>query len=341
MEKFRLGKTELIITRTGFGALPIQRVSMDEAAAILRRACDAGITFFDTARGYTDSEEKIGHALADARKYIVIATKSGADSYDGIMRDLETSLKKLKTDYVDILQLHNPNDLPDPGDPSSSYAALRKACETGMVRHPGISSHRLDVARRAVESGLYETLQFPLSALSDESELSLVELCRKHDVGLIAMKALCGGLLTDIEAAFAFLRRFDNVVPIWGCQRLSELEEFLALEQSPPVYDAEMERRVQRERGALGKDFCRACGYCLPCPADIPIPMAARMSLLLRRMPAERFYTEEWRGKMHRINDCEQCGACNERCPYDLDPSTLLPKMLEDYAKMYAKHQEG
>ena len=257
------------------------------------------------------------------------------------MSDLETSLKNLRTDYVDVLQLHNPRELPDPDDSSSSYAALLKAREEGMIRHIGITSHRLAVARRAVQSGLYETLQFPLSALSHAPELELIELCREQDVGVIAMKALCGGLLTDVDTAFAFLRRFDNVVPIWGCQAPSELEDFIRLEAAPPEYDESMVRKVEQEREQLGDSFCRGCGYCLPCPADIPIPMAARMSLLLRRAPAERFYSDEWREKMHRIEECEQCGQCHERCPYDLDPAAMMPQMLNDYEVMYDAHQSN
>ena len=214
METFRLGKTELQITRTGFGALPIQRISFDDSAAILRRAYEAGITFFDTARAYTDSEEKIGYALADVRDDIVIATKSGGTTYDAVMRDLETSLTGLRTDHVDILQLHNPAAVPDPDDPQSSYAALSAAREQGMVRHLGITNHRLPVAREAVASGLFETLQYPLSAISNDDDLGVIDLCRAHDVGVIAMKGMCGGILDNARLAFTFLRRYDNVVPI-------------------------------------------------------------------------------------------------------------------------------
>ncbi|HUU43841.1 MAG TPA: aldo/keto reductase, partial [Planctomycetota bacterium] len=216
MERMRLGRTGLEIGRTGFGALPIQRVSFDEAASLLRQAHDAGVTFFDTARGYSDSEEKIGRALADVRDDVVIATKSWADDRTSLLEQLETSLRNMKTDYVDILQLHGPKTLPDPDDPESSWAGLTEAKRKGMIRFIGISNHRLSVAREAVLSGRFDTLQFPLSAISSQDDLALVELCREHDVGLIAMKALCGGLLTDAPAAFAFLRQFDNVVPIWG-----------------------------------------------------------------------------------------------------------------------------
>ncbi len=336
METFRLGKTNLTITRTGFGALPIQRVSFDAAAAILRRAYDAGITFFDTARAYSDSEEKIGYALADVRRDIVIATKSGATTYDGIMAQLETSLTNMKTDYVDIMQLHNPAQLPDPADSTSSYAALVKAKEQGMIRHIGITNHRLAVAREAVESGLYDTLQFPLSAISNGEDLALIPLCKEHDVGLIAMKAMCGGILSNARMAFTFLHRFDNVVPIWGCQKLRELEEFLALDADPPAYDDEIRALVAKDKEELAGNFCRACGYCLPCPAEIPIPMAARITYCLGRMPTGGLLSPEFREKMLRIEDCVHCGQCHERCPYDINAEELLPDMLEAYEEAYA-----
>lgn len=272
MEKTQLGRTGLMVTRTAFGALPVQRVATDAACALLRRAHDAGINFFDTARGYTDSEEKIGLALADVRDGLVIATKTFATDRDGLWRDLETSLRNLRTDRVDILQLHNPRALPDFDDPESSYAGLVQAREQGLTRFAGITSHRLDAALAAVRSGRFDTLQFPLSAISDDGDLQVIDVCRKHDVGLIAMKALCGGLLANAPAAFAFLRQFDNVVPIWGIQRERELDEFLSLDADPPPLTDELRAVIAAERKALAGDFCRACGYCLPCPAEIRSP---------------------------------------------------------------------
>jgi predicted aldo/keto reductase-like oxidoreductase len=336
MERMRLGRTNLRVGRTAFGALPIQRIPLHEAAHLLTKAYAAGVTFFDTARGYTDSEQKIGCALASVRRNIVLATKTGATDRKTLLQHLDTSLKTLKTDTVDILQLHNPRELPDPKDPDSAYAGLLEAREKGTVRFIGISSHRLDVARKAVESGLFDTVQFPLSAISDRKDLALVELCREHDVGLIAMKGMCGGLLTDATSAFAFLRQFENVLPIWGVQRQSELDQFLALEENPPVLDDAMLARIEKDRLELADDFCRGCGYCLPCPQDIPIPMAARMSLLMRRAPWQQFITTEWQEKMRRIKQCTECGQCRERCPYELDTPTLLRKMLTNYEAFIA-----
>ena len=338
MELTRLGRTGLMATRTAFGVLPIQRTDREEAARILRRAHEAGINFYDTARAYSDSEEKIGYALGGVRDEIILATKSGATTREGVSADLETSLRHLKTDRVDLLQLHNPGVLPEPDDPNSSYAALLEAQRKGMVRFIGITNHRLDVAVRAVQSGLYDTMQFPLSAISSADDLDLIRVCAEHDVGVVAMKALCGGLLTHAPAAFAFLRTYPNVVPIWGIQHMSELEEFIALEASPPQLGAEMEALIARDCEELAGNFCRACGYCLPCPAEIPIPMAGRMSLLLDRMPYQQFLSDDWYEQMHRIDNCIECGKCRERCPYDLDTPKTLKKMLAAYVQFYAKH---
>jgi aryl-alcohol dehydrogenase-like predicted oxidoreductase len=334
----RLGRTGLEIGRTGFGALPIQRVSFDEAAALLRRAHEAGVTFFDTARGYTDSEEKIGYALADVRDEIVIATKVHAPDRAGVLKLAETSLAKLKTDHVDVLQLHWPREWPDPDDPESAYAGLVEAKRRGMTRFIGLTHHAREMARRAVETGRYDTLQFPLSHLSSDEDLALIDLCGERDVGVIAMKALSGGLITDASTSFAFLRRYDTVVPIWGVQRPEELEQILALEADAPALDDALWKRIETDRRELAGDFCRACGYCLPCPVDIPIPMAARMGLLLRRMPYKQFLTEEWQQRMALVETCTDCGQCRERCPYGLDTPRLIAKMLDDYRAFLSTH---
>jgi predicted aldo/keto reductase-like oxidoreductase len=288
---------------------------------------------------YSDSEEKIGRALSDVRDRIIIATKSGATSRTGLAEHLETSLKNLRTDYVDLLQLHNPRELPDPDDPDSAYAGMLIAKKKGMVRHIGVSNHRRDVALAAVDSGLYETLQYPLNHLSSDQDIALIEQCKAADVGFIAMKALSGGLITNARAAFAFFRQHEHAVPIWGIQRMSELEEFIALEAAPPSLE-EMMPIIENDRRELAGDFCRGCGYCMPCPQEIPISMAARMSLLLRRMPYQGFLTDSWNEKMHRIERCTECGHCREHCPYGLDTPALLRKQLADYDVFYREHAE-
>ena len=330
MEMIRLGRTELHVTKNGFGALPVQRVGMEEAARILRRAYDGGINYFDTARFYTDSEEKIGRALGDVREKIIISTKTMATTVEGFWADLNTSLSLLGTDYVDIYQFHNPAFCPKPGDGTGLYEAMLEAKEKGMVRHIGFTNHRLAVAEEAVRSGLYETLQFPYSYLASEKEEALVRLCEEYDVGFICMKALAGGLITRSDVAYAYLAQYP-VAPIWGIQRMSELEEFLSYQDNPPTLTEERLAYIEAERKELAGDFCRGCGYCMPCPVGIEINNCARMSLLLRRSPAELQLTPAVQAKMKKIEDCLDCGQCKSRCPYGLDTPTLLKKNLEDY----------
>lgn len=339
MIKTTLGRTNLQVTRTAFGVLPLQRTPMDEAVHILRRAYDAGINFYDTARYYSDSEAKIGNAFEDIRDNIIIATKSGAATKSGLLKDLETSLKNLKTDYIDVYQLHNPESLPDPEDPESSYAGLLEAREKGMVRFIGVTNHSLDRATAAVKSGLYDTLQYPLCHISAQADLDIISLCREMNVGLIGMKPLSGGLITNARAAFAFLRQYENLVPIWGMQRMEELEQILDFDSQPPVLDEELQTFIENDRDDLAESFCRACGYCLPCPAAISIPMAARMGLLLRRMPYKQFMTDSAYDQMHKIDNCINCGHCKAHCPYGLDTPSLLKKMLADYDEFYAEHK--
>ncbi|MBU3142939.1 aldo/keto reductase [Clostridium sp. CF012] len=341
MDKIKLGRTNLMVTRSGFGALPIQRVSFAEAKTILRKAYDNGINFFDTARAYSDSEEKIGHSLADVRNEIIIATKSHAEDRKTLLEHLQISLQNLKTDYVDILQLHNPGILPDPEDPDGLYAGLLEAKKRGLVRFIGITNHKIKNAMDAAASGLYDTIQFPLSSLSADIDLSLIRECSERNVGLIAMKALSGGLINNAASAFSFLRQFDNVVPIWGIQKETELDEFISLEKNPPTLDETMWSIINKDRAELLGDFCRACGYCLPCPAGIEIPTAARISLLLRRAPFQGFLEDTFKEKIELINNCIECGHCKNHCPYKLDTPNLLKRELKNYNEFYAKHKNA
>ncbi len=336
MVRVRLGKSEIIAEKNAFGALPIQRISKEEAVKLLRRAYGFGITFYDTARFYTDSEEKLGEAFAGMREKVCIATKTGAQTAETFWKDLYTSLDNLRTDYIDLYQFHNPGFCPKPGDGTGLYEAMLEAREKGMVRHIGITNHRLNIAREAVESGLYETLQFPFSYLAGEKDIELVEMCRKADMGFIAMKALSGGLITNSAAAYAFLAQYDNVLPIWGVQRERELNEFLSYVEKPPVMNEELAEVIARDREELLGEFCRGCGYCMPCPVGIEINNCARMSLLIRRAPSAAQLTPQMQAKMKLIESCLHCGSCKAKCPYGLDTPTLLEKNYKDYCEILA-----
>lgn len=331
MKTVTLGGTGITVNRNGFGALPIQRVSAEEAGKLLRKAYENGIRFFDTARSYSDSEYKIGLALSDVREHIYIATKTPSTTVEGFWKDLGTSLSLLKTDYIDIFQFHNPAFCPKPGDGTGLYEAMLEAKAQGKIRHIGITNHRLAIAEEAVNSGLYETLQFPFSYLASEKDEALVRLCAEKNVGFICMKALSGGLITRSEAAYAYLAQYENTLPIWGVQRESELDEFLSYNDNPPAMTAELAAYIEQERVSLAGDFCRGCGYCMPCPAGIEINQCARMSLLLRRSPSAGWLTPEWQEKMEKIEECLHCGKCMRHCPYSLNTPELLRKNLEDY----------
>lgn len=326
-----LGKTGITVNKNGFGCLPIQRLTLPEAVKLLRKAYDHGVRYFDTARAYSDSEEKIGVALSPVRSQIFLATKSMAKNGKDLRRELEQSLKLLQTDYIDIYQFHNPAFLPLPGGADGLYDEALKAQAEGKIRFIGISNHRLPVAQEAIKSGLYATLQFPFSYLASAKDLQLVHACRVAQVGFIAMKSLSGGLITNSAAAYAFAATMDNVLPIWGMQREQELDEFLGYQDNPPALTAHLQAVIDKDRNELTGSFCRGCGYCLPCPAGIDIPNAARMSLMLRRAPTEKYLTAERQANMKRIPDCQHCNHCKNNCPYGLDTPALLKKNYEDY----------
>ena len=336
MDMVTLGSTGITVNKNGFGALPIQRISQEDAVALARKAYTAGIRFFDTARAYTDSEVKLGEAFDGIRSEVYIATKTAAENAEDFWKDLEVSLHNLRTDYIDIYQFHNPSFCPKPGDGTGLYEAMLEAKAQGKIRHIGITNHRLAVANEAIDSGLYETLQFPFCYLATEKDLELVKKCKEADMGFIAMKALSGGLINNSAAAYAFEAQYDNVLPIWGVQRKSELEEFISYIDNPPVMNDEIKALIEHDRKELSGEFCRGCGYCMPCPAGIEINNCARMSLMLRRAPSDAQLTPEMQAKMKKIENCLHCNKCKSKCPYGLDTPALLQKNYEDYKRVLA-----
>lgn len=324
----RLGKTNLEVNKIGFGALPIQRRNMDDSIEILHKAYESGINFYDTARFYTDSEEKLGLAFEDVRDNIYIASKTAAETPEDFWNDLETALKELRTDHLDLYQHHNISFCPKEGDDLAK--AMSEAKEEGLVKHIGITTHKITFAHEALDCGLYETLQYPFSYLSGEEELKLVEKCKSLDVGFIAMKAMGGGLLKNSKASYAYMNQFDNVLPIWGIQHMSELEEFLSYPNDLTL-DDDLQAIIENDKKELGEDFCRGCGYCMPCPEGINISLCARMSLWIRRFPTEPNMDERTQEIMKKTEYCIECLACVDNCPYELDIPRLLKENYEDY----------
>ena len=330
MKQITLGRTGITVPQNAFGCLPIQRI--DEAAAVrlLRRAYDGGMRFLDTARAYSDSESKVGAAFAGMRDKVFLASKTQAKTPEDFWRDLETSLRELRTDYIDLYQFHCVKQCWRPGDGTGMYECMLEAKAQGRIRHIGVTAHLVGVAEELIASGLYETLQFPLSYLSSERDLALVKACEAADMGFIAMKGLAGGLLTNAEACMAFMLE-HRALPIWGIQRQSELDQWLSFFGREPELTPELAAVIEGDRAALAGDFCRGCGYCMPCTVGITINQCARMAQMVRRAPSEVWLNDRWQAEMAKIDDCIECGLCMSRCPYGLEIPALLRKNLADY----------
>lgn len=341
MKIITLGKTNLKVNKNGFGALPIQRISEKEAIYLLHKAFDNGINFYDTARFYTDSEEKIGAAFGDRRSKVILASKTMAQTVEEFWKELHTTLRNLRTDHLDLYQFHNPDYCPRPGDKQGLFDAMKVAKRQGKIRFIGLTNHRQSVAMEAIEKDCYDTIQYPFSYLSSDDDVKIVESCHKHNMGFICMKPMAGGLITDSALAFAFLNQYDHVLPIWGIQRESELDEFISYQEHTPELSSMSWRKIEKERNELGGSFCRGCGYCMPCPENIQINDCARMSLFLRRAPLSVYLTEEWYEKMKRIEKCKHCNACSSKCPYSLNTPSLLEQNYKDFKEFWAKKQAG
>ena len=335
MKQITLGRTGITVPQNAFGALPIQRISQEAAVALLRRAYEGGMRYFDTARAYSDSETKVGAAFKGMRDKIFIATKTQAKTPEKLWEDLETSLRELRTDYIDVYQFHCVKQCWRPGDGSGMYECMLEAKAQGKIRHIGVTAHLIGVAEEIVASGLYETLQFPFSYLANEREIALVRSCEAAGMGFIAMKGMAGGLLTTADACMAFMGQF-NALPIWGVQREAELRQWLDFFHREPVLTPELEALMEADRKALAGEFCRGCGYCAPCTVGIVINQCARMSQMVRRAPSSAWLNEHWQAEMAKIDDCVACGACMTRCPYGLEIPRLLRKNLADYRSILA-----
>lgn len=333
MRTIRLGKTGITVPQNAFGALPIQRVSEEEAVSLLRNAYDGGMRFFDTARAYTDSEVKVGKAFEGMRDKVFISSKTQATTREKFEEDLDTTLTNLKTDYLDIYQLHCAAKCYTEED--DIYQCLVEAKAKGKIRHIGITAHKIGVAEDIVRSGLYETLQFPFSYLASDRDIALVQSCKEADMGFIAMKGLSGGLLTDSKACMAFMSQYD-VLPIWGIQRQTELDEWLSFFENDVKMTGKLKAVIEKDRIELLGDFCRGCGYCMPCTMDITINQCARMSQMIRRAPSQNWLTDHWQKEMMKIDSCVNCYMCKTRCPYELDIPNLLRKNLKDYKEILA-----
>ncbi len=344
MEKIRLGKTNLMCSRIGFGGIPIQRVSEEEAIAVVRHCLDMGINFIDTATNYTTSEERIGKAIKGYRREdILIATKSHSRPPQDLRKDLEQSLRRMDIDYIDLYQFHDVRDGDDTEQilkPGGTLDAVEKAKKEGLVRHIGVCAHRLHAAIPLAKTGRFETMQFPFNYITDEAKEELIPLCREMDIGFIVMKPLAGGVLPNAALGFKFLLQYPDILPIPGIQSIAEIDEIVAIEKSSRLTAGELEE-IERLRKELGKQFCRRCDYCQPCAADINISDIMYSHTMWKRQPLQKIFTGFFGRQLEQVNDCIDCGECETRCPFDLPIREIMARNYDLYLEQKANWEKS
>jgi len=337
MQTLRLGKTGLHVSRVGFGGIPIQRLRAEEAVRVVQRCLELGVTFFDTATGYTTSEERIGVAVAGRREQVVLATKTPARDRDTAWQHLEQSLRRLGTDYLDLWQFHNISTMESHAQilgPGGAMEAAQEARRAGRVRHIGFTSHSMDVALRAVPSGHFETVQFPLNFVTDEAVGKLIPLAQEHDLGFIAMKPFAGGMLEDARLAIKWLLQFDDVLPDPGIQKVEEIEEIVGIVGGPWELTRRERQALERTRADVGMRFCRRCDYCQPCPEKVPISTVMNLGSFWKRFPPDRFFGGFVGEAAEAARGCAQCGECEEKCPFELPIREMMVENLALYDRL-------
>lgn len=328
MKYLNLGKTDLKVSEVGFGGIPIIRLSSDEAVKVLLHAYAQGITFYDTANMYRDSEAKIGRALSSVRDKIVIATKTTRRDAKGFLNHLEKSLKDLNTDYIDLYQFHQVASIEEWKKITNDGGALSqadKARQEGKIRLLGVTSHSLQMAIKLIKTGLFDTVQFPFNFIEQDVKDELHRYSKDKGIGIIAMKPFAGGVINNASLAFKYLRQFPDVIPIPGFDSVQSIDEIIFIYNSPnEVTDQDLEK-MEEYRQELGRVFCRRCEYCQPCPEGVMITPAMGYPIVASRM-SPQVSVEFLKIPMESTLKCTECGACIERCPYELPIPDLLKK---------------
>lgn len=329
MRKNVLGKTQLTVSSLGFGGIPIQRVSEEEAIRVVRHGYELGINYFDTARNYTVSEERIGKALKDMRDEVVLATKSSNRTKKGVLEDLEVSLKNLRTDWIDVYQLHNVSSKKvweQVTAPDGALGALRQAQREGKIHHVGVTSHDPALLVEIVNLNVFETIMIPYNYLTPIPAQVLLPLCHRMNVGTIIMKPFGGGAFSNARIALKFLLENQDVdVIIPGMMSRAEVEENVAVASGSSTLRHEELKLIEQDRMALGDQFCRACNYCQPCPQEIPISTVLRWEVAVKRMGWVPRIVNRLKEGLAKATTCVECGDCEARCPYQLPIRELLP----------------
>lgn len=335
MEYTTLGKTGLRISRMGFGGIPIQKVDAAVTRKLMERLVERGVNYIDTARGYTVSESYLGEALVGLRDRFVVATKSMARTKETMARDIETSLCNLKTDYIDLYQIHNPSlaEMEQVVAPGGALEALLEAKAAGKIRHLGVTAHMATVFERALEMDWVETVMFPYNIVETQGE-ALMRRCTEQNVGFICMKPLAGGALEDANLALRFIASNPDVsVVIPGMYDLREIDENIAaLENNAPLTAQETEK-IDTIRRELGTQFCRRCNYCQPCTAGISISGIFVLEGYLNRYGLGDWARQRYAAMPKTAGDCVGCGVCETRCPYQLPIREMLARCKAEFGR--------
>ncbi|MFC1909033.1 aldo/keto reductase [Chloroflexota bacterium] len=346
MDRIRLGKTEMMVSKLGFGSIPIQRLTEEEAVAVVKRCLDLGVTYLDTANSYTTSEEQIGKAIAGRREGLTLATKSHSRTREGIENDLKLSLKRLGVEYIDIYQFHGVSDVQDMEtvlDPNGPMAVLEDAKKTGVIGHIGVTSHSMNIARELVKTDCFDTIMFPLNFITCEAATELLPIAREHDVGFIAMKPMGGGMLDNATLAFKYLLQFPDILPIPGIEKPYEIEEIVGILNEPSKITEVEWQEMERYRRELGTRFCRRCQYCQPCPEGINTSNMMTFPSAFKRVPPQLLFSRRWAETMEKATECTKCGECETRCPYNLPIREMIAehRILYEEAKSVWQNNKG
>jgi len=333
MKYVRLGRTGLKVSRIGLGGIPLQRPSESDAVKLIRHAIDSGINLIDTSRGYGTSEERIGKAIKGYREDVILVTRTWIADNKVASEHLETSLKTLDTDYIDIWQFHNVSKekykiiMSQDG----TYKIAKKAREDGMIRFIGITGHDIEVMKTAVKTEMFDVILYPFNFVNNDAESELVKLAEKHNVGFMAMKPFAGGRIKNIRLALKYLLNFDNIIPVPGVERIEEVDENISITNTDYTLKKSEKREIRGIRKKLGQKFCQYCEYCISsCPQEIPIPRVINLKISWELWPQENFI-EDRKEMVERAKECLECGACEEQCPYQLDIRHKLKEAISFY----------
>lgn len=332
MREIVLGKSGIAVSAVGLGGIQFSKISRQAVARIIGAAIDEGITFLETAHGYFDSEKKMGPALRGRRQAVILASKSSARDGKTFAHHLDESLRRLRTDVIDVYQLHGVDTdeaLAQAMGVRGAVAAARKAIKQGKIRSLGISSHSLDVSLKALELDVFDSLQYPISLINTEIPRSgMIGRARRRNVGLIAMKPLGGGRIGSARLALGYIYRYRGVVPVVGVETPAQVRQLARLARRPPRLSPADMQAIRKIRRTIGTTFCRACRYCEPCPQGISIFRVLYLPIYLKQIGAGRVLARGIPAWLAKAAECTECGLCETRCPFHLSITTGLKRSL-------------